>query len=310
MPACPTCGTENSQDARACVNCGVPLEVQSGEGPKAVYCASCGSENSLQASFCGRCGIALRSPLTGSGYHVESPRPAAHAPRDLGELISETFRVYRERFWLFFMIALAPQIPFLIVEIIGAAPLPLILNLAVSIIGILSAIVLTVLAIPAMMNAVARGTSFVESYRDAGNRFWTLLLAWIVFSLTLMLCVALMLIIVGIPLFFYVLVSWYFYPWAVMLEGKGPLGSLERSKELVAGSRWRLLGVGVVFVVMGFVLIVALFIPVAIILAFSPTAANVAAIGATAAVMPIAYIGATLVYFEIKERWDRQTPAM
>ena len=307
MPACPTCGAENSQNARACFSCWEPLEFQSGEAPQAVFCASCGSEHSLQASFCGRCGMALRSPLTGSGYHVESRR---HAPRDLGELISETFRVYRERFWLFFMIALPPQIPFLIVEIIGAAPLPRILNLAVSVIGILSAIVLYVLAIPAMMNAVARGTSFVESYRDALNRFWTLLLAWIVFSLTLLLCVALMLIIVGIPLFFYVLVSWYFYPWTVMLEGKGPLGSLERSKELVAGSRWRMLGVGVVFVVMGIVLTLALFIPVGIILVLSTTAGNIVGLAATAAVMPIAYIGATLVYFEIRERWDRQAPTM
>lgn len=206
-------------------------------------------------------------------------------------------------------IALIAQIPFLIVEVFTAESFPLGLNLAIAIIGISVGIVLYILVNPAIINAVTWGTSIAGCYRDAANRFWTLFLAAIVFSSTLLLCVALMLIIVGIPLFFHVLISWLFYPQAVMLEGKGPLESLKYSKEMVAGNRWRLLGVGATFFLIGLVLTLALFIPVGILLVFSTTAGNVVGIAATAAVMPIAYIGATLVYFELRGSRDRQIPS-
>ena len=67
------------------------------------YCASCGSENPLEAVNCVRCGADVHSPPP-----VDTPIDAAPdrapevatgtlPPRDIGELLSETFRVLRRK---------------------------------------------------------------------------------------------------------------------------------------------------------------------------------------------------------------------
>ena len=47
----PSCGTENSADARFCSDCGAPLQRA---------CPACGAEQPATAAFCSSCGIALR----------------------------------------------------------------------------------------------------------------------------------------------------------------------------------------------------------------------------------------------------------
>ena len=66
---------------------------------------------------------------------------------DLGDLLGETFRVYRGSFWAFSLITLLAEIPLLIGELI---PIP-----ALSLIFILAGIVLYILAEGAIIFAVA-----------------------------------------------------------------------------------------------------------------------------------------------------------
>jgi len=47
---CPSCGFENPEGSKFCIECGVSLK-----NP----CPNCGSENLPRAKFCGECGTAL-----------------------------------------------------------------------------------------------------------------------------------------------------------------------------------------------------------------------------------------------------------
>ena len=47
---CPSCGSGNPEEARFCIECGVPLQNR---------CASCGLENLPRAKFCAACGTPL-----------------------------------------------------------------------------------------------------------------------------------------------------------------------------------------------------------------------------------------------------------
>ena len=111
-----------------------------------------------------------------------------------------------------------------------------------------------------------------------------------------------MLIIVGIPLFFYLLVIWFFAIHAIVIEGKGPISALGRSRELTVGSWWRLFGIGIVFIL--------LLIPLQIVSNLMPHAIVSTVISALA--LPIFYVGGTLVYVDLrvrKENYDIQALA-
>ena len=309
---CPTCGTENPTEAQFCGSCSVTLERRLGQEQAVLYCTSCGSENESAAQFCGQCGSNLRPSATygdpsggGVPYAGGVRVTGGVISRDLGELISETFKVYGGNFRGFFLIALLAQVPTLLLQL---SPVT-----ALSLVFVLAAITLQILAEGAIVFAVAsqnlgREISVGECYRRAVGRFSSLLLAVIVFFLALSFSALLMLIIIGIPLLFYLLVSLFFYPQAILLEGKGPLQALGRSRELVRGSWWRVFGIGITFVILLLILNIAVIIPASISGFSSSTAAAILSTIGGSVVMPIGYIGATLVYFDLRIRKEVYTP--
>ena len=119
--------------------------------------------------------------------------------------------------------------------------------------------------------------------------------------------VILWLVVIGIPLFFYLAVSLFFYIQPIMLEGQGPTAALGRSRELVRGSWWRIFGIGVVFVVIAGVLGLIGSIPAIILGSISPVLADVATAAVQVLILPISYIGATLVYFDLRVRKEGYT---
>src|SRR5215471_8066163 len=70
---CPSCGSENPEGARFCIECGNPFQPR---------CPSCGVENLPQAKFCAACGTALNVGGTpapaqsGKGKGVQTPKRA------------------------------------------------------------------------------------------------------------------------------------------------------------------------------------------------------------------------------------------
>ncbi len=310
MIACPTCGTENPPEAQYCVSCSVPLEGRYGESQTVRYCTNCGSENPRGSTFCTNCGAPLQASAT-PGAPVDAPpyRAPTQArsflpPRDLSELVSETFRVYGGSFRTFFFIALIAQVPFLIVELVP--------NVVVSPIFSIVGFVFVLLASGAMIYAVAcqhlgREVGVGECYRRAWRMFWPLLGSLIAFLIILLISGLLIGIIIGIVLFFYFLVSRFFYHQAVILEGMGPLQALRRSRDLVRGSWWRVFGIGIVFVVLLLVISLIVSIPGSIASVYSPITGIFLLTIAQGVVMPLGYIGATLVYFDLRIRKEGYT---
>ena len=305
---CSTCSAENTSEARFCATCGVPLEPAFERDQAVNYCPTCGAQNTAAALFCGECGSELKAlpgggPLPGGRDAVQVVVGGARgsfAPRDLGSLIDETFRLYRGNFWFFFSIALVAQIPSALAQIIP--------NEVVSILFLITALIVYVIVGGAMIAGVAqlyvgRGMRASDCLTMAVGRFWSLLAGLLLFIIALAVSGLLSFVIIGIPLFFYLLVGWFFYPQAVMIESKrSPKESLGRSRELVKGSWWRVFGIGVVYFILLFVMAMVFSIPGFIAGAFSQIAAALLLAVSSAAIQPLSYIGSTLVYIDLRAR--------
>ena len=306
---CPTCGTENSPEAQFCTSCGVPLEAPRGEGRAPVYCTSCGKENPGEAGFCRDCGNPLQALSerpgasgTGPAYQVPGAATGELKPRDLGDLVSETFRVYRQRFWVFYLIALIAQIPFLAGQLIPGLVLPFILFfVGLAFISLAEGTTISEVAFLYLGKRTTVGGSFGRALSSLPS----LIGSWVILLVAVGVCFA---TFIGTPLALYLMVSWFFVIQAITLEGsRGPSEALGRSHRLVKGSWWRVFGIGVVFVIMWIILELVALIPALIAGHFSPTAGSIVSAIFSNAVSPIIYIGATLVYFDLRVRKEGYT---
>ena len=223
--------------------------------------------------------------------------------RDLGGLISETFGMYRRSFWPFVLIALVPQVPFFL-----SGFTPLLLTVLLVLVGI----VLSFLQIGAFVcrvvgEIVSERVDVVECYRAAWRRALSLVGTFILITLALLVPMILSLVIVGLPLLFYLVIIWFFAGEAIMVEGKGPIPALGRSRELVRGTWWRVFGIAVVFGLMSLGLLIAGAIPAVIIGFFSPLDASVLLTVVSVLVVPVFAIGRTLLYLDLRVRKEGYT---
>ena len=270
-------------------------------------CRSCGYENPGDASFCAECGARLAGPLAAAPYRpFEQSETLSFGveslpPRDLGQLLSETARVYRENFWLFVGIAVVPEVFFLLAAL---APLP------ASVLFVIIGVVASIFAAAASAYAVrqrylGRDVDAAASYSRALSRAVPLIVALIILFAVLVLCALLSLILIGIPLFFFFLVSWFFVDQVIMLENREAGVAFRRSRTLVQGSWWRVFGIGVVYVAILIALSLIGLLPIAISDLVAPSVGQaVSAIWSTL-ITPILHIGATLVYFDLRVRKEQ-----
>src|SRR5262245_11968356 len=77
---CLSCGSENPDRAKFCIECAAPLQKR---------CPSCGAENLPRAKFCGECATSLttRSPVAKSRVLTPNSSPANYTPKHLAERI-------------------------------------------------------------------------------------------------------------------------------------------------------------------------------------------------------------------------------
>ena len=268
---------------------------------EALFCPKCGHRHPRDARYCGICGAPLAGQVAPSeGGAPPSPGPGlgVNFARGLGELIGETFAVYRKCFWPFVLIALVPQVPN-VVALLTPGLIDALLALASGF--------LYMLASGAAVHAVAQHylgqpVDVRQCFRRAWHRVLSMAVVTVVIVLALLGSVVLMIVVVGIPLFFFLLVIWFFAVEAIMIEDRRLLAALRRSRDLVRGSWWRIFGIGIVFVLVILVLSVAVAVPTGILLISNPAIGGLLSIAAGILVFPVALIGRTLVYFDLRVR--------
>ncbi len=280
-----------------------------------MHCPQCRTENPVGASFCGNCGVQLESaqphPHDAAPHSGSRPGAGDIPARDLGQLITATFALYRRAAVPLFIIALVPQVP----NVVNLQP-DSAASLLLSLVSILLAVASGAAGIFCVGNAMTgRSTDVLDCYGRAASVFLPVLGAVVIITLALLGSAALMLIIIGIPLFFYLVVIWSFATQAVVIENKGVFSALGRSRELVRGSWWRVFGIGLVFALIFVPLILAIvLISFFIGLVFDPGTLAFGIIGGVfaALVTPVYYIASTLLYLDLrvrKEGYDLQALA-
>ncbi len=267
------------------------------------FCPNCGQPVSIEASFCRSCGSTLADqPEVQS--ETDAVDDAERIPeRDLGQLVSETFTLYRNHLWPFVIIAMAPQLVSMV-----ASFTPLALSMALTVV----ALVVSILANGASIHAVAQAmsTSKVDvelCFKQAILKSANLIVGLIIVMAALVGAAILIIIVVGIPLLFYLLVIWIFLAQAVMLEGDTPISALGRSRFLVRGNWWRVFGIGIVYALIAIGIAIPIGIVVGILTLFSSPAALLIGPVLFAFIFPVPYIGLTLLYMDIRVRNEGYT---
>ena len=290
-----------------------------------MFCSRCGHENADAVRFCAECGAPQQEegqelgpyrPLEDdaeSEDHDGAPEPSDIPPRALGELISESLTTYGKAFLPLFAIALIPQIPTILGAALGSGDsFDDGTSVTFGSADLVLPLIAFLLSIPSAAAAVfcvgdvltGRKADVVACYSRALGVLVPSAVVTVIFVLALLASAILMLIIIGIPLFFYLLVIWFFAMPAVVIEGRDGIAALKRSRELTLGSWWRLFGIGIVFTLLA----IAAAIPAGIVLGIVSLASlNVVEVGSgviAALVTPFFYAGSVLVYLDLRVRQE------
>jgi len=168
-----------------------------------------------------------------------------------GEIIRNTVDIYRRHFLTIVIIFLVPTVPFVVVrnifEVHGNSTMVLLLSVVET-----AAAMFTMGALTLAVSDVclANRPSFTRSYAALGRVLGRYTLA---FTLVWLLYIVGVLLFV-IPAIYIAIVTMFVLP-IVMLERKGGLEAVKRSRQLAKGYFWRLLGVVLLMFIIYFVFI-------------------------------------------------------
>jgi hypothetical protein len=246
----------------------------------------------------------------------------AFRPLSVSDLIDETFRVFRRHFLLFVKIGAVLMIPIGLIEIIQQIavhqhPDDLEFNLLTSgLVGLVRAIVyLAVLAaIIYTMSEIRMGRqpTVGDAYNDGMERFLSII--WIAFLYAL-LPGLIAITIIGVPFAIYLGLAWIFGLHAAVIEGKRGMAALSRSRSLVKGHWWRVLGIYLLISIIVAIISVIFSAPNVVLCAllalgrdgetFRILGSVVSVIFSTAGTIitgPIIYIASVLLYYDLRAR--------
>ena len=237
-------------------------------------------------------------------------------PRNFGDIIGETFRIYGRNFLKLLAIVAIVEVILVVVGLfagIFSLQQPItggdIESLIISVVIFLVAVIVAYpLMAGALIHAVSeqylrQTISIGQAYRFAWRRFGAILGAWILAFLAVSGIVAICIsvatfswvgwicIVVGSVAAIYLMVGWMFLCQAALLEGLGPIAALSRSWALVKGDWWRVFGIMLVVVLIA----VAIGAILGLIPVVGETIGNIL-------VAPITMTGATLLYYDLRVR--------
>ncbi len=288
-------------------------------------CVACGGSNPHEARFCVTCGV----PLGSQG----DPGPdgggsRALVPMELGDLLEKSLAVYRGNFGPFILISLVAHLPVFVLTILSGGDVQSAETTqavdaaeAIAELGavLIATIVLALVAgyfstVLSAASVAAVGQYYVDGRIDPGyclRRAWyriaSLSGVYVVFALAMVGAGVLMFVLVGIPLFFYLLVVWFFFVECTVLERKKPMDSLWRSRDLVQGNFWRVFLIGLVYTLLAVGVTFVAGLADMLLSQISSVLSSVFLVAVSALITPFLWIGRTLVYYDLRVRKEQYT---
>ena len=258
--------------------------------------------------------------------------PLRLRPLEIGDLLDETFRMYRRHFLLFAGISVVLSVPAAalsglafgwmgsLVQVSGtgtvAQPDLSVFGLLLPVLAVASLLGLALIpfsysavTFAACESAQGRPVSAGSVLKGVGRRYFGLLGYWLLFSISLV--VSLVLCIVPVVLWVWVFVMWVVVPAVMFVENTGLSQAMGRSRMLVEGRWWRtffvLFLLGVVFYVArlalgAFVEIAQLLLQLVLSPFIAAAIASSSAQIVDALVNPIMQIAVVLIYFDLRVR--------
>ena len=287
-------------------------------------CAACGGSNPHEARFCVTCGVPLGSQGDPGPDEFEGQRTLA--PKELGDFLEESLAIFRGNFGPFILISLVAHVPVLALSLLSGSDAQSAETVetvevaeAFAELGAILVGTLVVAFVAGYFNTVmsaasvmAVGQYYTEGIIDIGRclrRAWyriaSLSAGYVVVALALVGAGVLMLVLIGIPLFFYLLVVWFFFVECIMLERKRPMDSLWRSRDLVQGSYWRVFLIGLVYTLIAVGISIVAGLAGGLLSDISPILSSIVVVGLSALITPFLWIGRTLVYFDLRIRKEQ-----
>jgi hypothetical protein len=246
----------------------------------------------------------------------------AFRPLSVSDLIDETFRIFRRHFLLFVKIGTVLMIPVGLIEIIQQVAVQqhandLAFNLltsgvvtlvrAIVYLAVLSAIIYAMSEIR-MGRTPTVGDAYNEGMEHFFSMIWISLIYWVILVL-------LSVTIIGIPVAFYLGVCWLFGLHVAVIESRSGMPALSRSKALVKGQWWRVLGISILVSIIVGIISVIFSAPstiLGVMIAFGRDGETLRAVGAAIGVIfstagtiitgPIVYIASVLLYYDLRAR--------
>ncbi len=308
---CRECFNENAEGVENCAFCGASLLlVPQEQAVGTVYCTQCGTENREDALSCISCRrLMTEPPEVPEGFRPHAPAQPVDQdfpPKSLIDLIGESLSVYRRHLGHFVAIALLSLWPAL-----AYFSAPTLYMLITSLLGLL---LFGAWGWGATVEAVSQHyltgrVKLLACISRVLTRWFSVFFSFVLLSVPTWMGPFLLQhadwYFVGLamlPIACYVLVRWFFFPGAMMVEDLGSMASLERSSRLVGSDGWRVFGIGIVFFLVWTGASLVLSIPGMLLGAYSDTAGSLLLVLAVVLTVPILWIGSTLVYFDLRQR--------
>src|SRR5437763_9344282 len=253
-------------------------------------------------------------------------------PMGIGDIVDETFRLYRENFTLFVATCAVLEVPVQIINFLIQLSAPVAVlrtpgqsltpgqlsdlvarSGASSIAGLIgafaAAIITAALAVVISNRYLNRSVTVGDAYRATMNRLGSLLLAIVWVGIRLILLGLACIVLIGIPFLIYFAVAWSLLSQVVMLENVGGGSASGRSRELIRGYWWKALGL---FVVVWLLVVILTSIPAVVIGAILGSGAGSLAVrllitGIVSLIIgvlvrPIPIAATTLLFYDLKIR--------
>lgn len=264
-------------------------------------CIVCDNNNPHEAVYCGGCGQPLGTKGDVLPSNHSSTEPYQLRPLEFSSLLVKSATIYRNNFVYFITLSLIPQLPGILLSFGNVQDFRIILPI------LLLFSPLYILSSAASVMGISQ--YYLVGQMDIGycfKRAWykilSLYIAFMVFGLVLIGAGFLTIILIGLPLLLYLFTVWFFFVECIMLDRKGPLDSLWQSRDLVSGSFWRVFGIGLGFT--SIIVLASVFAQV-LVSTLMPNSHFVAIIFlsiVSIVILPIGWIGRTLVYYDLRVR--------